>query len=508
MNICTSIRNVFLGVLTLIISTAGWTAFTQAASPNIQIVDVSAGYYHSLALASNGTVYSFGGNYNGQMGVDPAIKFASTPVKIPKLENITAISSGNEHSMALDKEGNVWVWGSNNRGQMGDGTFTELTRAADGRVSISVNHDRTEPVKVAGLPAITGIFAGDDSCFAITTGGEVYAWGNSYLNDSSFRTRRAIILGHEDLSFEKSRLSPYKLQGLSNVKMISAEHETFFAVDKDGSVWAWGINNAAAYGISFPGLQSGNFSISPARINTLSNVSKIEQFIYAKKVVVYYNDETAQQWGTTGELSPAAGFTGSQQAVPFGFDVAAITSKGNAQVWTIKTDQWGDIPLKNLKRISVISLSPIPSIIASDEQGQLWTWTQSKGAVKFEGFGRADSTRVKVEVNGTTLGFQKNTPYIKNDVLYLPMQEIAKAAGIKLTITNFKSAISLKMGGRTVAVLVGSPKIKVNGQEKTIKAATELISGTVMIPLEVWRDELGLKADWDKSLNRLYIQTK
>ncbi len=77
---------------------------------------------HSLALKSDGTVWAWGVNWNGQLG-DGTTTNKSTPVQVSSLSDITAIAiGGNGHSLALKSDGTVWAWGNNRYGQIGNGT--------------------------------------------------------------------------------------------------------------------------------------------------------------------------------------------------------------------------------------------------------------------------------------------------------------------------------------------------------------------------------------------------
>jgi len=97
------------------------------------IVAISAGSEHVLALDKDGCVWAWGYNYYGQLGngncygTPPDYQnYESTPVKVKKdasnfLDNIVYIDAGFHHSMAIDKYGNFWVWGRNQCGQLGLG---------------------------------------------------------------------------------------------------------------------------------------------------------------------------------------------------------------------------------------------------------------------------------------------------------------------------------------------------------------------------------------------------
>ena len=98
------------------------------------VVAVSGGESHVLALVDDGSVWGWGSNSLGHLGDDTDVD-RSTPVQVHGLRNIIAISAGFNHSLALQNDGTVWAWGSNRYGQLGDGT-TET---------------RYEPVRVVGL---------------------------------------------------------------------------------------------------------------------------------------------------------------------------------------------------------------------------------------------------------------------------------------------------------------------------------------------------------------------
>ena len=84
------------------------------------IVDVTSGEMHSMALMTNGHVYSFGNNTYGQLGLGND-KSTNKPILIDDLIGIIQISAGEYHSMVLMNDGRVYVFGSNNKGQLGLG---------------------------------------------------------------------------------------------------------------------------------------------------------------------------------------------------------------------------------------------------------------------------------------------------------------------------------------------------------------------------------------------------
>jgi alpha-tubulin suppressor-like RCC1 family protein len=77
------------------------------------IVQVAGGEFHSLALRSDGTVWSWGDNSEGELG-DSTRPSGATPAQVPRLTGITQIAAGTggRHSLALRSDGTVWAWGT------------------------------------------------------------------------------------------------------------------------------------------------------------------------------------------------------------------------------------------------------------------------------------------------------------------------------------------------------------------------------------------------------------
>ena len=110
---------------------------------------VSAGYLSSLALESDGTVWSWGNNDSADLGRPSSescndYRCSSKPGQVEGLPPIRALSMGNSSSLALARDGTVWAWGDNRSGQLGNGT----TIAA------------IAPVQVSGLSGVRAIAAG------------------------------------------------------------------------------------------------------------------------------------------------------------------------------------------------------------------------------------------------------------------------------------------------------------------------------------------------------------
>ncbi|XP_018092436.1 probable E3 ubiquitin-protein ligase HERC6 isoform X2 [Xenopus laevis] len=140
------------------------------------VVDVSCGTNHSVAMCDEGNIYSWGDGSEGQLGTG---KFSSknfTPKRITGLLNrkIIQISCGNFHSVALAEDGRVFSWGQNKCGQLGLG-------------SQIINQATPQLVKsLKGIPLVQ-VTAGGSQTFALSMSGTVFAWGRNNAGQLGFK---------------------------------------------------------------------------------------------------------------------------------------------------------------------------------------------------------------------------------------------------------------------------------------------------------------------------------
>ena len=102
------------------------------------VVAVAAGYGHTVALGSDGRVWAWGDNSEGQLG-DGSTAQSGSPVQVAGLSGVVAVAAGYGHTVALGSDERVWTWGANYSGQLGDGSTPQ----------------RSSPVQVLGLSSAT-----------------------------------------------------------------------------------------------------------------------------------------------------------------------------------------------------------------------------------------------------------------------------------------------------------------------------------------------------------------
>jgi alpha-tubulin suppressor-like RCC1 family protein len=209
------------------------------------ITAISAGNAFALALAADGSVWAWGDNISGQLGDGTRIS-RPVPRRISGLSNVTQIAAGGAHfgsfGVALLADGSVWTWGSNARGQIGDGTGI----------------DRLQPVQVQGLPLIMSIAAGSSHVMAYSQDGHVFAWGAN---------NNAQVVASSLDRF----LTPNQVGGLPVIGSIAASGDTSYASTPDGTAYWWGLMQR-----SFPPGGQGPVKVSPLLPNPpLVNVASI-----------------------------------------------------------------------------------------------------------------------------------------------------------------------------------------------------------------------------------------
>jgi len=160
------------------------------------VTAIAAGANYSLALLKNGTVMAWGDNEYGELGDGTGIERSDLPILVNRLSDVTAIAAGANDSLALLRNGTVMAWGSNESGQLGDGTSKEQSGI---------------PVAVSKLRDVTAIAAGEDFNLALLRNGTVMAWGEG-VNDE---------LGNDEANATQSDV-PVRVSGLSDVKGIAA----------------------------------------------------------------------------------------------------------------------------------------------------------------------------------------------------------------------------------------------------------------------------------------------
>ena len=204
------------------------------------VINLAAGSCSGLALKSDGTVWGWGGNWHGELGCGDSKSIHYSPVQAKDLYAVTAITAGSAHSVALKSNGTVWTWGFNAYGQIGNGStencfvptqveglFDIIAIDAGGFTTVALKSDGTvwawgdnrggqlgdgsttaryTPVQVQIGPQVIGIATSGWHTVAHKADGTVWAWGSNSSGElgdgtKTYRKTPVQVLGPEGIGY-------------------------------------------------------------------------------------------------------------------------------------------------------------------------------------------------------------------------------------------------------------------------------------------------------------------
>jgi alpha-tubulin suppressor-like RCC1 family protein len=290
---------------------------THVATLNLTgITEVAAGTTnHSLALKSDGTVWSFGSNGSGQLG-DGTGTSRSTPVQVTGLTGVVQIGAGSVYSAALKSNGTVWCWGSNSVGQLGIGSLSPATS--------------NTAVQVTGLTGVKAISVGSSFCMALKDDGTVWSWGDNST-------------GQLGINNTTASSSPVQATGVTDVAKITAGYYHAMALKGNGTLLVWGRNQEGQLGLGTSGTNS-------LTAQTLSGFGPVVSMAGGSShAMAILSDGSVWAWGddTSGALGDSA--AASSSTVPVfvaGFPAtAACVNGGGAGSMAVESNgrlwSWG-----------------------------------------------------------------------------------------------------------------------------------------------------------------------
>lgn len=200
------------------------------------VKQVTVGESFTIALKNNGEVWGWGNNSSGQLG-DESLKPHYTPIRI-NISNVKQVSAGGLQVAALKNNGEVWEWGQN-----------------------WVRGEHVYEPKQVNISNVKQVSAGGLHTAALKNNGEVWGWGYNYFN-----------------VIESTSNNPVKLK-ISDVSQIISSYAHIIAIKKNGDVWTWGSNHDGRLGlghtndVSYPVFNGFNICSINVRDNNIDEIS-------------------------------------------------------------------------------------------------------------------------------------------------------------------------------------------------------------------------------------------
>jgi alpha-tubulin suppressor-like RCC1 family protein len=275
---------------------------------------IACGRHHSLAIRSDGTLWAWGANDYGQLGLGSVDGSAHpSPVRVGTATNWAAVACGATYSLALRSDGTLWAWGFNGSGQLGKGDQTA----------------RSSPVRVGSATSWTAVACGlDDHSVALRSDGSLWAWGSN-------------LDGRLGLGDTNDRHTPVRVGTADNWSAVSGGAGFTLALRSDGSLWAWGQNTFGKLGL---GKADTGAHPTPARVGAASSWTAIAAGLDCS--LATRSDGSLWSWGRNawgglglghraGCHAPArVGTAGTWTAVTCGGGFGlALRSDGSLRAW-------------------------------------------------------------------------------------------------------------------------------------------------------------------------------
>ncbi len=335
---------------------------------------VSAGFTHSCAIKTDGSLWCWGSDTRGELGNGPGVSHQQSPVRettnANDWKNVNA--SNANFTCATKTDGSLWCWGASDSGQLGNGVLTPDQHSP---VREATNANNWESIAT---------FRSNAAC-AIKTDGGLWCWGS----DRSYRLGNGTATGDQPAPAQES-------SNAYNWKNISAGQSHTCAVKTDGSLWCWGFDGSGQLGNGATSSDQDSPTRESTNATNWSFVDAGQSHTCAVKT-----DGSLWCWGLGGNGQLGHGSTGST--------VSPVRESSNATDWTqvsagsthtcaVKTDGslwcWGSDgqgQLGNGGAITGNQVSPVrevsnatdwvqvstgysPHTCAVKTDGSLWCW--------------------------------------------------------------------------------------------------------------------------------------
>lgn len=268
------------------------------------VVAVAAGAFHSLALTSDGLLFAWGKNTNGELGnnstADSSVPTLVDMTGVLAGKTIVQIAAGQGCSAVLDSTGKVYAWGQNNYGQLGDGTTTES------HVAVAVDTSGVLSGKV-----VSQLSLGSSHSLVLTSDGMAFAWG--------MNLRGQLGNGTTTSSSSPVAVDVSGVLASKTITSLAGGYTHSLALASDGTVYAWGADEYGMLGNASVAVQSYTaVAVDTTGVLSGKTVSAIAAGLYNSLALTSDGDLVC--WGLNNYGQVGDGTT-TQRDTPVAVDV-------------------------------------------------------------------------------------------------------------------------------------------------------------------------------------------
>jgi alpha-tubulin suppressor-like RCC1 family protein len=297
------INNTASSVVTPVTTFAGGTTWKQVAT----------GWLHTAAIKTDGTLWTWGRNANGQLGINNTDNRSTPVTTFAGGNNWKQVVCGDTHTAAIKTDGTLWTWGYGDFGRLGNNSFgssnVPVTTFAGGnnwkQVSMSVKCRHTAAIKTDGTLWSWGTTVGDNFFTFRITPVTTFAGGNTWKQVSVGYDRTAAIktdgtlwvwgnngsgqLGTNDITTRNTPVTTFA--GGNDWKQVACGNNNIAAIKTDGSLWNWGFDNGGQLG-------TGNNTTRSTPVTTFAGGNNWKQVSCGDvHIMAIKTDGTLWVWG-------------------------------------------------------------------------------------------------------------------------------------------------------------------------------------------------------------------
>ena len=291
---------------------------------------ISKGSYSSMATKTDGTLWAWGRNSDGVLGLNDTT-YRSSPVQVGSNTNWNLIVVGQNQTIATKTDGTLWLWGKNDYGQLGQNS--------------SVNN-RSSPVQVGSATNWSQIRVGGSAVLATKTDGTLWAWGSNAYGELGLNSGG---------NYAPRRSSPTQVGSGTDWSKIAMSEDSaiimVMAIKTDGTLWSWGGNTYGVLGLNDISHRSSPVQVGSDTTWNLIGVKRHSMAIKTDGTLWLWGDNNYGQLGHNNKVNRSSpvqvGSTTNWSQISLDDDGASVAIKTNCTLWTWGKHTFGQLGLNN-----------------------------------------------------------------------------------------------------------------------------------------------------------------